>query len=366
MLMKILRISLLKALKAVKPTLTNNPIIPVIENVLIECDGASLTATSSNLRSSMSATIDVHCEDTRFLIPPVLINTLSKIKDDIIELSVNDSTITLITESGRYDFTTEGAIEFPIAPSVTDSKQIKVPQFVLKTALRTLMCSVSSDELKPSMNGVSFQNVNGLLNLTSTDTNKLNNFAIEGINIPEGMDIIVSTEGCKAIDSVLSASEEEVTLSFNDNILNVKVGSVSITSRLLDENFPCWQQIIPSTSEVSTIFDKDELIESLDRVSLLSNKITKLVKLSIHKGNCEISAQDIDFGNSGSTNIDCDSNGSIEIGFNAGHLSTLLKNTQGDKIALKMNNPNSAVVIKGTNTTFTGLIIPIMIRAYQS
>ena len=123
----------------------------------------------------------------------------------------------------------------------------------------------------------------------------------------------------------------------------VQLNNINIISRIIKDQYPDFESVIPYENNKEIQINKDELINAVKRVSIFSNKTTKQISLSFSDGESIISTEDPDNVTSAKESIQCNYEGeNITIGYNALFLLEVLKNQNSSEITIKLENPLTA------------------------
>ena len=137
--------------------------------------------------------------------------------------------------------------------------------------------------------------------------------------------------------------EENINLQLSNDHIMVQIGNINIISRLIKDQYPDFEAVIPYENNKEIIINKDKLIHAVKRVSIFSNKTTKQISLSFSEGEASISTEDPDSVTSAKENIQCEYEGeNIIIGYNALFLLEVLKNQNGEEITIKLEDSLTA------------------------
>jgi DNA polymerase-3 subunit beta len=119
-----------------------------------------------------------------------------------------------------------------------------------------------------------------------------------------------------------------------------------LVTRLIDGSFPNYEQVIPSESQLKAVVEREALLESLRRVSILASEKSSPIRLHFKKKSLTISVTTPDVGEAEEV-IDAEFSGdSIEVGFNPGYLMDPLRNLDSDKITLELTDELSPGVVR--------------------
>jgi DNA polymerase-3 subunit beta len=171
------------------------------------------------------------------------------------------------------------------------------------------------------------------------------------------------------LKSMLSDDDSQVTINFNQTNAHFEFNNMQMICRLLDERYPDYENAIPLNNIHVMTIGRFELINSLKRISIYSNKVTNQVKFKIGDDQLEISAEDLDYSNEAKETLACEYDGKqIEIGFNSRSFAEILSNLDSNIIDLELSEPNKAgLIVQKTqqeNEDLLMLVMPVMLNQY--
>ncbi len=364
---------LLKQLSYINGVITTNPVVPILENFLFEIDKNHLTVTASDLQTSMITEITVESKEKGNIAVParILLDTLKNLPDQPVTFSIDESTysIELSSDNGRYKLSGENATDFPKVPSVSNDFSASISSEVLARAISNTIFSTSNDELRPAMTGVYVNLGEKNTTFVSTDGHRLVRYRRTDVKSDSGHTIIIPRKALNLLKSTLPSENTDVTIDFNTSNAFFKFGTIRMICRLIDERFPDYENVIPSSSTIKMTISRGDFLSSLKRISIYANKTTHQVRLKITGSELQVSAEDLDFSNEANERLSCEHEGEdIEIGFNARFMIEMLSNLDTDQIKLNMSAPNKAGVIlpveKDKNEDILMLVMPVMLNQY--
>jgi DNA polymerase III subunit beta len=364
---------LLKQLSSVNGVIANNPIVPILENFLFQLDKNLLTVTASDLQTVMITTLEVDSADTGAIAVParLLLDTLRGLPDQPVTFKVDKDTFgtEIVTENGRYKLSGENPIDFPKVPQVSKSLSVQLPAEVLGAAIANTIFAVSSDDLRPAMTGVYVQLTSEYSNFVATDGHRLIRYRRMDIKTDSDSTMIIPRKALNLLKSSLPSDDTTVTADFSASNAFFSFNNIKMICRLIDERFPDYENAIPQNNPNVLTINKGELLGSLKRISIYSNKTTHQIRLKLAKNDLVISAEDLDYSNEANEKLMCDYEGDeMEIGFNAKFLIEMLSNVNSNMIALEMSAPNRAGLIvpadKKEDEDILMLVMPVMLNSY--
>lgn len=364
---------LLKQLSNINGVITTNPVVPILENFLFELEKGGLTVTASDLQTSMITEIQVESKEKGSIAVParILLDTLKNLPEQPVTFSIDESTysIEIISDNGRYKLSGENATDFPKVPSVSNDFSAEISTDVLARAVNNTIFATSNDELRPAMTGVYVNLGDKTTTFVATDGHRLVRYRRTDVKSDNGNSIIIPRKALNLLKATLPTESTEVSVNFNLSNAFFKFGNIKMICRLIDERFPDYENVIPSSNNIKMSIERSDLLGALKRISIYANKTTHQVRLKITGSELQISAEDLDFSNEANERLSCEHDGEdIEIGFNAKFLIEMLTNLDSDKIQLTMSAPNKAGVLhpvdKDSAEDILMLVMPVMLNQY--
>jgi DNA polymerase-3 subunit beta len=364
---------LLKQLSHINGVITTNPVVPILENFLFEIDKSKLTVTASDLQTSMITEINIESKEKGNIAVPakILLETLKNLPDQPVTFSIDESTysIEISSDNGRYKLAGENATDFPKVPAVSNDFSANISTEVLARAINNTIFATSSDELRPAMTGVYVNLGDKNTTFVATDGHRLVRYRRTDIKSENGNTIIIPRKALNLLKATLPTENTDVNIDFNMSNAFFRFGNIRMICRLIDERFPDYENVIPTSNPIKMTISRADLLSSLKRISIYANKTTHQVRLKITGSELQVSAEDLDFSNEANERLSCEHEGEdIEIGFNARFLIEMLSNLDTDQIKLNMSAPNKAGVIlpseKDKGEDILMLVMPVMLNQY--
>ncbi len=365
--------TLLKQLSLINGVISNNPVVPILENFLFEINGNTLRITSSDLQTSIITEIEIESKQNGSIAVPakILLETLRNLPEQPITFTIekNSYTLELSSDNGRYKLAGENATDFPKIPSIKNAYSITIDSDVLNNAIASTIFATSNDELKPQMTGVCFNFTEKNAVFVATDGHRLVRYRRSDIHADSPHMIIVPRKALNLLKTSLPNEKTSVKIDFNASNAFFSFNNIHMICRLIDERFPDYENVIPNNNPNKLTIDRLEFLSSLKRIAIYANKTTNQVRLKISGSEIQIHAEDLDFSNEANERLSCEYDGeSIEIGFNAKFLIELLNNLEAKTISLELSTPNKAGIIlpkeKTKGEDILMLVMPVMLNTY--
>jgi DNA polymerase-3 subunit beta len=361
----------LKQLQVLGGVISNSNTLPILDNFLFDLDNTSLTVSASDLETTMSAVISVDSSDKGVIAVParLLLDTLKTFPEQPLTFVVADNnTIEISSSHGKYALAYADGAEFPKAIDLPDPSTTKVMGDILATAIEKTIFATGNDDLRPVMSGVFFQFSPESLIFVATDAHKLVKYQRTDAKASELAEFIMPKKPLNLLKGILSGSEEEVTIAYNDSNAKFSFDNVELVCRLIDGKYPNYEAVIPKENPNKLVIQRGQFLSSVRRVSIFSNKTTHQIRLKIAGTELNISAEDIDYSNRAEERLTCSYQGDdMQIGFNSRFLVEMLSNLSSDEVALEMSLPNRAGILTPVDgldpgEAVTMLVMPVMLN----
>ncbi len=371
MLFTIDKDSLLNKLKIVeKVTSQRGNVQPVLANVLFEAEANTINLTATDLEISIKAntTAAVKKEGKITLPAKKLLEIAAKLPDKPVEFSLNEDTnvVSITCGNSKFEIIGISAQEFPkIEDEIENGTQIEIELEPLLKSIKNTVYAAANYENRNVISGV-FCSIKGTkLEMAATDGNRLTRI-IETIKNKDEKNakIVIPSKTLNEFVRICTfIAEEKVILIVDKSRLTLKTMSFSINSRLIEGEYPPYEQLIPKTTSNTSSISREDLITALDRVSTMVNDRTSIVKFVFSDNKLLLKAETPNSGMSEDM-IDCVYSGDeLAIAFNYKYVLDSVKTMESKNVNVGLNGSLSATVFKPeSEEDYICLIMPIQLR----
>ncbi len=366
--------SLLKQLATINGVVASNPIVPILENFLLQIDGNRLTATASDLQTVIITELEIESQDKGAIAIPakLLMDTLRGLPEQPITVKIDLETFgtEIISENGRYKLSGENPIDFPKIPSVKGTLSVDMSSHSLSGAISNTIFATSTDDLRPAMTGVYLQLGAENATFVATDGHRLIRYRRNDIKSTSETTVIIPRKALTLLKSSMPSENIPVKAEFSQANAFFTFANIRMICRLIDERFPDYENAIPTNNPNVMTVNRGELLQSLRRIAVYANRTTHQVKLAMSgTDSLKISAEDLDYSNEANEQLMCEYEGEeIEIGFNAKFMVEMLNNLDASTLSLQLSQPNRAGIItpmdKDEDEDILMLVMPVMLNSY--
>lgn len=281
---------------------SKNTALPILNNILIKAEESSITLSSTNLEIGVSCVIrgKVEKEGDFTVQSKLLADYINLLPRDRVDLDVieSDNLLRVACKNNSTKIKGQPSVDFPLIPRIEKKNPYILNSQILKQAISQVIFSVSVSETRPEINGVLF-NFNGdKLILAATDSYRLAEKTVDlgkkSSSVPQK--IIIPTRTLQELQRILGSFKdpaaisdiEEVEIYLAENQIMFVLGNIELISRLVEGQYPDYQQIIPAQFNTKATLDTAEFIKATKTTSLFTRSGIYDVSLEILSAQKEV------------------------------------------------------------------------------
>ena len=366
------RDDLLNGIRIVERATVVKGLQPVLANVLIETVGESqikLTATDFDLSITTLINATVEAEGKFTLPAKKLGEIISRLNDELIKVELNGATATITSKKTKFDIIGISANEFPqIEENISESDCMEIETEPFTKAIREVVSAAAGYETNNLLSGVVCQVNKNILEMAATDGNRLARVreVVKNASTDEEnpFEMLISSR-------ILAELSKIATLVESDNIkickeakkIVITIDKTKIITRLMQGQFPKYNQLIPQTFPKEAVLNKADLTSALERVAVMVNEKNSIVKFEFADNTLKLSGDSPDAGNS-EDEIDAKYTAEpLAIAFNYKFILEFLKIVEADEIKIQLNSSLSATVFAPcSDEDYIYLVMPVQLR----
>ena len=324
--------------------------MPILANILLEAgeqgDDARLQLSATDLEVGIRSLHPAKVKQAGGLTVSAkkLFEIVRELPDDPIDLeAAPNSYLAIRCNRSRFTLAGTAAEEYPTLPEFSPEKTVPISAGILSAMIERTIYAASLDETRYNLNGVYFEVLgeSGEIRLVATDGHRLAcvDREIEGDISALASGVIIPRKGLGELKRLVDEEDaEEIELAFADNNGLARKGDVTLVMRLIEGEFPNYNQVIPKDLNRHIILPTDTLVRALRRAVLLSSERSRAVKLEFSEGQLVISSSNPDLGDA-REELDVDYAGEpLSIGFNARYMLDAIGAIQSKEIRLSFQD----------------------------
>ncbi|MDA0272782.1 MAG: DNA polymerase III subunit beta [Proteobacteria bacterium] len=341
---------LLKPLQQVAGVVERRQTLPVLSNLLLQVSGNQLSMTGTDLEVELIGRLEVATPDDGEITVPArkLVDICREIPEKAdIEFSLNENRLEIRSGRFRSTLSTLPAVDFPSVDQSSPELSVEMDSKSFKKLLDQTAFAMAQQDVRYFLNGMLIELGNNHVRAVATDGHRLamSDLEQEGLDGPTKQ-VIVPRKGVIEIQRLLQEVEDKIAISIGSSHLCATSSMFTLTTKLVDGKFPDYDRVIPKDGDKVVLADKQELRQALSRTAILSNEKFRGIRVSIAKGQLQLSANNPEQEEAEET-VSVDYQGdSIEVGFNVSYLQDVLGVIANDKVRLTLHDANSSAVLE--------------------
>jgi len=351
------RTHLLKSLGRVHRVVERRNTIPILANVLIETQSGNLLLKATDLDVEAIETSSAQIEREGGVTVPahLLYEIIRKLPDGAeIALDLKEDSNVLVVTCGRSNFRVAGlpAKDFPQVSTGKFTHQFEMKSEDLKRLIDNTQFAISTEETRYYLSGIYFHVVTEgeevKFRAVATDGHRL---ALLETQAPVGSEtmpgVIVPRKGVGELQRLVNEeSDGVVKIELSDAKIRFSLGSVVLTTKVVDGTFPEYQRVIPTANDKKLVIDRAAFAAAVDRVATISPDRSRAVKLSLGAGQIVIMVHNPDSG-SAEDELPADyTDEALEIGFNARYLLDIAGQLTSEKAIFSFADAGSPTLVR--------------------
>ncbi|MBW2038379.1 MAG: DNA polymerase III subunit beta [Deltaproteobacteria bacterium] len=340
--------------------------IPILSNILISGEKNRLNIVATDLEIGVKESIEANIMEKGDICIPAkkLYDAVRELSEEKVEIQ-REGNFWISIKAGKTIFSLPGVDpdEFPKFPDTEGANYFNLRTSDLLGMVEKTVFAASTEESRFNLNGIYMEKVKEenreFLRMVATDGHRLSKIDKE-VESTLDKGVIIPRRGLIELRRILGEEEEEVAISIKDNNCIFKTNRNTVVVRLLEGEYPDYQQVIPTANDKLILVNKKEFMGSLRRAQVIASEKGEGVRFSIKGGLMEINTGGPDVG-SVQEEIKIDYEGDpLEISFNARYLLDVLNIMDADEVRVELKEELIAGVIRPVDgEAFLYVIMPM-------
>ena len=362
---RIQKTEFLRGLRLAQSIADRKSTMPMLANVLLRAtDSDSLLVAATDLNVSVSAQLASanKAEGGLTLGAKALHDIVASMPADEIELVRKENNWAEI-RGGKVKYRLVGMPDRDF-PKIPDHREVTFSQVAaptLREMIDKTLFSVCSDETRFHLNGVFFESDGEQACMVSTDGHRLSKVVRPLASPALAAGIIIPKKGVGEIKRTLDGGGEVCELAIASPYLYVRAGTITLAVKLIESEFPPYDQVIPKENKRRATVDRILLLDALKRAQLMSSE-TRGVKLGLGDDKLDIAGDNPDVGEvREELPASCEGD-AMAIGFNPKYVVDLLSHMESDQVMVELGDELDPCLIRpAKDQTYLGVVMPMRI-----
>ncbi len=360
-----------KAINKVESIISAREIRSVISNILIEAEGGRAVLTATDLEIGIKTSIEVETSTPGTLTLPAkkLSQAIREFHGASLSIEADaDHRVTIVDASGvsKARITIMGAPsdEYPVIPTLPDKKFTVFPPGTVLEMIRKTGYAVAEEDARYVFNGLYMINDGNKVSFVGTDGRRLAKIEREfPETLPFKEGVILPNKAMRELHKLLdSGGEGKVAYEEKDRRVYFRLGGVDLIAKLIEGQFPDYQQVIPSKLENKIQVNRERLEKSVRQVAVMAAEPSRQVRVSFQSGAMNIAASTPDLGEAQDSIETGYSGEEITIAFNSNFMMDVVRVIGTEEVSIGFTSPSSpAVIQEPDDKDFISVIMPMKI-----
>lgn len=355
--------NLLNGVQIVSKAVPSKTTMSILECILVDTRSGNIKLTANDMELGIETIIDGEIIDKGVIAldAKIFLEIVRKLPDSDITIETDDSYKTTITcEKAKFNIIGKSGEDFSYLPEIERNDCVMVSQFTLKEVIRQTIFSIADNDNNKLMTGELFEINDDTLKVVSLDGHRISIRKIALKNSYENKKVVVPGKTLSEVSKILPGDmDKDVNIFFTDKHILFEFENTLVVSRLIEGEYFKIDQMLSSDYETKVKINKKELLDCIDRATLLVKEGDKKpVIINITDAFMELKMNST----VGSMNeeIDIDKEGKdLMIGFNPKFLIDALRVIEDEEVDLYMVNPKAPCFIRNAEESYIYLILPV-------
>lgn len=374
MKLSILQENLAQAVGTASRSASAKASLPILNHLLLTTDQGRLKVSATNLETGVNVWVGAKVEKEGSLAVPARVvgELVQSLPPGKLELEVVKGNLNL--KSGTIEANLAGieGSEFPAVPTFPKTGGTSFPAASLAAAVNEVSYAAAAEESRPVLTGVLWKVKGKEMGLVATDGYRLAQKKIALGEAGEDWQALVParslSEVARIVADLSSVGEapEEVKLALNrdENQISFAIGGTELTSRILEGQYPNFEQIIPTEPVVRGLFGREELTQAMRLAVVFARDIGNVVKLRISPDGLELSANTAQVGDEKTQLPGAVEGEEVEVAFNSRYLLDALGHLSSSQVSFEIKSNLSPGVWRAVgDDSLLVLVMPVRLQS---
>ena len=355
--------NLLHGVNIVSKAVPTRTTMAILECILIDASSDEIKLIANDMELGIETIIDGEIVENGIIAldAKIFSEIVRKLPDNEVVIETDASFKTVITcEKAKFNIIGKSGEDFSYLPYIEKNDPISISQFTLKEVIRQTIFSIADNDNNRLMTGELFEINENQLKVVSLDGHRISIRNIELKDNYANKKVVVPGKTLNEISKILPGSvDDDVTIYITDNHIIFEFMDTTVVSRLIEGEYFKIEQMLSSDYETKVKINKRELLDCIDRATLLVKEGDKKpIIMDIQDGVMELKINS--FIGSMNEDIDIEKTGKdILIGFNPKFFIDALRVIDEEEVSLYMVNPKAPCFIRDDDNQFIYLILPV-------
>ncbi|HEX5526745.1 MAG TPA: DNA polymerase III subunit beta [Solirubrobacterales bacterium] len=362
------RDDLVSKLSTVSRAVSTRAATQALSGVLLTAGEGRVTLAATDLDLGLETALEANVEEGGSVLLPgrLFAEVARSLADPSVEIESREAEHDVEIRSGSSSFHLRvlPVEDFPKLPEAQESGGLKLPAAALEESIDLVARAASRDDMRPVLTGVFVTASGKEMTMVATDSYRL---AVKRTELESDLggelEANIPARALRELGRILSAEGAgEASISLLPNQAVFVAGSVLLSTRLIDGQFPNFRQLLPESYEHDVRLPRPDFLDVTRRVSQLAQRNAPL-RLSFESGQLTVAAETPDIGDAQETMPAAFEGEPLEIGFNPEFLREGIESIAGDEVLVRLISPLRPGLLEPVEgEDFRYLVMPIRLN----
>lgn len=341
----------LPAIQSVIGAIERRQTLPILSNLLIQVSNNQLIITATDLEIELKNTINLedNVDEFEFTLPARKIADICKNIEEgsSITFTVTEENTIITTNRSKFTLSILPSNDYPKIDNLNGVNNFSIEQNKLRKIINNVAFAMAQQDVRYYLNGVLFDLNNENVSAVTTDGHRL---ALSETNIISSISdtkqIILPRKTVIELQKILGDTSDIINIVIDANHIQFKIGTIVLTSKLIDGKFPDYKRVIPASNDKLAKINRDSLKHALVRSAIISNEKFKGARFNFTSNLLTIETQNSERENSKEElMVDYDSD-DLTIGFNISYILDVVNISNDEYIDFELKSTDTSCVIR--------------------
>ncbi len=339
----------LPALQSVSRSCGVKAQLPVIGNILISAHVNQLKLSATNLEIGVVKILAAQIQEEGEVTIPArtLVEIISNLSNQQLELTASNDQLKITSKGFSSQMNGISASEFPAIP-LAGSNEVTIDAQVLLKSLPEVAFSAAVDEGRPVLTGILTEIKDKSLQMVATDGYRLA-FKTVGVDESSHFKALIPRRTLEEVNRLIgeeSGDQVKISTSENQNQMIFTIGNTTLSSRLIDGQFPAWERIIPAEIKSTIHVEKAALLKAVKLSAVFARNEANVIKFQAGPEKLVLTSEARELGNQ-TNEVEAKFEGEeMTIAFNVKFIQEALSAVPSSTVVIELSGPLSAARIK--------------------
>lgn len=357
------RVALENALGVVMGVVSGRTPREALKCTHLVASGDSITLSGTDLDVTVQCAIsqvEIDQDGEALLPADKLSQIVRELSDETLAMEVTDEATHIRGDGSHFQIYGQDVSEFPPMPSFEGDPDLVISSGVLRRSIESTYFAAARENTRYAINGVLCEKVGKKLQLVATDGRRLAKAlgAVKKAGDGELRVIIPSKTMSLLLRVMHGGSDQEVGIQVTPNQILLQIGSVMVSSVLVEGHFPKYEEVIPKDNPNHMVCERAQLHGAIRRAALLTSDESKGIRMDFGKERVVISSRAPQQGEA-TVELGASYTGEpMAIGFNPTFLAEALKVVEADEVKMEFSEPSKPGVLSA-GKEFVYVVMPV-------